>query len=200
MRPHFSITEHPQSEPLSYQQAADHLRVDSADDTIYIESLIPVAREHIENVTGRVGSTTTFSLVAGSWQSLMRDSRDYLLRIGRSPVQAVASVKYYAPGASTITTMSASDYRLMAAAEPAAIQKIGNDWPALDDRPDAVQIEFTAGHTPDNPAPVGYLHAMKMLVAHLYEERKPVAFTSCSEIPFTLQTLIEAQRIEGRFA
>jgi hypothetical protein len=88
----------------------------------------------------------------------------------------------------------------MAAAEPAAIQKIGNDWPALDDRPDAVQIEFTAGHTPDNPAPAGYLHAMKMLVAHLYEERKPVAFASCNEIPFTLQTLIEAQRIEGRFA
>jgi uncharacterized phiE125 gp8 family phage protein len=200
MRPHFSIIEHPKIEPLSYQQAADHLRVDSEDDMVYIESLISVAREHVEGVTGRVGSTSKFLLVAGSWQSLMRDSRDYLLRIGRSPVQSVASVKYYAPGASSLTTMSASDYRLMASAEPASIQKIGNDWPALDDRPDAVQIEFTAGHTPDNPSPSGYLHAMKMLVAHLYEERKPVAFTSCSEIPYSLQFLIEQQRIEGRFA
>jgi uncharacterized phiE125 gp8 family phage protein len=199
MRPYYSIVTQPENEPLSYAQAADHLRVDSGDDMAYIEALIPVAREYVESVTGRVGTTSTLLLAGGSWESLMRSGLPYLLRIGRNPVQSVTHIKYYAPDASTLTTMSANDYRVMTTAEPAIIQHVSDSWPVLHDRPDAVQIQFVAGHSHANPPPPGYMHAMKMLVAHLYEERKPVAFASCSEIPYSLQFLIEHQRIEGRF-
>jgi uncharacterized phiE125 gp8 family phage protein len=200
MRPFYSIVTQPESEPLSYAQAADHLRVDSQDDISYIDGLISVAREYVESVTGRVAFTSGFLVTAGSWQSLMRSGLPYLLRIGRSPVQSVTTIKYYAPDASTLTTLSADDYRVMTTAEPAIIQHVSDSWPVADDRPDAIQIEIVAGHDAANPPPAGYLHAIKMLVAHLYEERKPVAFTSCSEIPYSLQFLIEQQRIEGRFA
>lgn len=200
MRPHFATLTPPESEPLSYQSAADHLRVDSEADLQYIEALISVAREYVESVTGRVAYTQTLLVVGDSWKSLMRDRRDNLLRIGRSPVQSITSVKYYAPGATTLTTLSTSDYRAVLYAEPAMIQHLDNAWPELDDRPDAVQIEFVAGHSDDNPPPPGYLHAIRMLVAHLYEERKPIAFTSFNEIPYTLTYLIEMQRMDGRFA
>jgi uncharacterized phiE125 gp8 family phage protein len=200
MRPYYSIVTQPENEPLSYAQASDHLRVDSGDDMAYIEALIPVAREYVEVVTGRVGATSTLMVTGDSWLSLMRSGLPYLLRIGRSPVQSVTSIKYYEPDATTLTTLSADDYRVMTTAEPAIIQHVDNSWPALHDRPDAVQIQFVAGHSHANPPPAGYQHAIKMLVAHLYEERKPVAFTSCNEIPYSLQFLIEQQRIEGRFA
>lgn len=197
MRPHYSTTTAPDSEPLSYAQAADHLRVDSEDDMNYIEGLVAVAREYVESVTGRVARTTAMLVTADSWQALMRGN-DGILRIGRSPLQSVASVKYYAPDASALTTMSASDYRVITTAEPGMIQHV-SEWPEIDDRPDAVQIAFTAGHSDTAPPPPTYLHAIKMLVAHLYEERKPVAFASCAEIPYTLAHLIESQRMEGRF-
>jgi hypothetical protein len=74
-----------------------------------------------------------------------------------------------------------------------------DEWPDVDERPDAIQITFVAGHNEGNPPPATWKHAAKMLVAHLYEERKPVAFTSCQEIPFTLKNLIEHNRMEGRF-
>jgi hypothetical protein len=74
------------------------------------------------------------------------------------------------------------------------------DWPEVDDRADAIQIAFIAGQPDGCAAPAGWKHSVKMLVAHLYEERKPVAFASCSDIPYTLTALIESQRMEGRFA
>ena len=200
MHRHFTVLTQPSSEPLSYQSTAEHLRVDSDADIDYIEALIPVAREFVESATGRVAYTQTLLLVGGSWQSLMRDWKDNLLRIGRSPVQSISSIKYYAPDASTLTTMSTDDYRTILTAEPAIIQHVDEEWPAVHDRPDAIQIEFVAGHTDGNTPPPGYLHAIKMLVSHLYEERKPVAFTSCQNIPYTLSSLIEMQRIDGRFA
>jgi uncharacterized phiE125 gp8 family phage protein len=196
-RPFLSVVSQPENEPISYAQAADHLRVDSEDDIAYIEALIPVAREYVQEVTGRVGSTQTLLVTAASWESLMRKC-DCILRIGRSPVQSVSFIKYFAPDGVALTIMDTADYRVITVAEPAMIQRVDGSWPSVHDRPDAIQIQFIAGHSSANPPPPGYMHAIKMLVAHLYEERKPVAFASCNEIPFTLRNLIEMQRIEGR--
>jgi uncharacterized phiE125 gp8 family phage protein len=93
--------------------------------------------------------------------------------------------------------MDVADYRVMTAAEPAIIQHV-TTWPETALRIDAVQISFVAGHSDENPAPPGFLHAIKMLVAHLYEERKPIAFAMPKELPFSLAHLIDMQRVEGR--
>jgi hypothetical protein len=38
-----------------------------------------------------------------------------------------------------------------------------------------------------------------MLVANYYEQRMPVSFASVNEIPYTLKSLIESQKIGGNF-
>ena len=197
MRPHYSTISRPIPEAIDYAAAADHLRVDSAEDISYIEALIAVACDYVGEVTGRIGTPTTLLCVADSWAAL--GDAQGTIKLGRSPLVSVSAVKYYAPDATALTTMSADDYRIITTTEPGMLQPL-DSWPDVDDRADAIQITFVAGHSSGNPAPAIWKHAAKMLVAHLYEERKPVAFASCHEIPFTLQNLIEHSRIEGRFA
>jgi uncharacterized phiE125 gp8 family phage protein len=199
MRPYYSIVTPANNFPVSYQEAADQLRVDSMADMDYIDALIAVACEYVESVTGRVGSRSTWQATADSWDALTNERSDKTVRLARSPLVSVSSVKYYAPDGVALTTLSTNDYRVITASEPGMIQPV-DDWPEVDDRADAIQIQFLAGEADGCSPPAVWKHAVKMLVAHLYEERKPVAFASCQEIPFTLQNLIENQRIEGRFA
>lgn len=199
MRPHYYIAIQPALEAVSYKEAADQLRVDSAADTVYIEGLIGVAVEYVQAVTGRVGSKATWVCTADSWKSLTQGRTDQTVRIGRVPLVSVVSVQYYAPDSTSLTTLSTDDYRVITATEPGILQPV-DEWPEVDDRADAIQITFVAGQQDGCGAPPGWKHAVKMLTAHLYEERKPVAFASCNDIPFTLTYLIESQRMEGRFA
>lgn len=214
MRPQYSIVTQPAAEPITLSEASAHLRVDSADDATYITDLIPVAREYIESVTGRVSNATTFRLIAHSWQDLFAPA-EYrtpcyidpkyglagltlykIIPLFRTPLISISSVKYYAPDDAALTTMSGSDYRAITGAEPGLLQIVG-DLPSIDDRPDAIQIEFVAGASGSTSATDK--HAIKLLVGHLYENRMPIAFSSCHDIPFTLQTLIQNQKIGGYF-
>ena len=214
MRPQYSIVSQPISEPITYAQAADHLRVDSQADVNYITDLIPVAREYVDGLTGRVSAATTHKLTADSWQSLFegpsplgadfndpiygvmpRNGNQQVIPLWRTPLVSVSSVKYYANGDTVLTTMDTADYIVVTGSEPGRIQ-ILDGLPALDDRIDAVQITFIAGNATPNAV---HRHAIKLMVAHLYETRTPIAFASAVEIPHTLKDLITNQKTGGFF-
>ena len=113
MLPQYSITVNPYSEPISLAQASDHLRVDSTDDQSYISDLISVAREYFDSVTGRASAETTYLLTAESWGGLFNCPSTYEIPIFRSPLASVSSVQYYASGATVLTTMPTTDYRVI---------------------------------------------------------------------------------------
>jgi uncharacterized phiE125 gp8 family phage protein len=210
MRPHYQLVTAPIDEPVSYDEASQHLRVDSTDDKDYILGLIGVAREYADSITGRSSALSTWKASAATWDDLFgieRDSFDFVrfqsgpvnaIKLFRTPLVSVSSVKYYAPDAGSMTTMSANDYRVITSTEPGQVQITGS-LPAVEDRPDAIQITFVAGYSLPRQSPQGLRHAIKMIVANLYENRQPVAFSSCNEIPFTLQTLLENQKTGGWF-
>ena len=196
MLPQYSITVNPYSEPISLAQASDHLRVDSTDDQSYISDLISVAREYFDSVTGRASAETTYLLTAESWGGLFNCLSTYEIPIFRSPLASVSSVQYYASGATVLTTMPTTDYRVITGAEPGRIQ-LASSPPAVDDRIDAIQITFVAGN--DCP-PAMSKHAIKMLVSNYYDQRAPIVTgTIATEIPYTLKSLIENQKIGGYF-
>ncbi len=195
MRPQYSTTVAPHSEPITLSQASDHLRVDSTDDQSYISDLISVAREYFDSVTGRASAETTYLLTAESWGDLFNCPATYEIPIFRTPLASVSSVQYYAPDATTLTTMATTDYRVVTGAEPGRIQLVSSP-PSVDDRIDAIQITFIAGN---NCPPAMSKHAIKMLTANYYDQRAPIAFASTTEIPYTLKSLIENQKIGGYF-
>ena len=196
MRPQYSTTVEPHSEPITLAQASDHLRVDSTDDQSYISDLISVAREYFDSVTGRASAETTYLLTAESWWDLVACPSTYEIPIFRSPLASVASVQYYASGDTVLTTMPTTDYRVITGAEPGRIQLVSSP-PAVEDRIDAIQITFIAGN---NCPPAMSKHAIKMLVSNYYDQRAPIVTgTIATEIPYTLKAIIENQKIGGNF-
>jgi len=213
MRPQYSILADVSTEPVTYADAAAHLRVDSTDDTEYINGLVSVAREYVDSLTGRVSAAMTWQVTAERWEDLFRQPDDaspwldprfgltgqrgssYVIPLEKTPLVSVSSVEYYAPGEDTLTTLSGSLYRVVTAAEPGAIQ-LTQAPPAVDDRVDAITIEFVSGTA--SPTAV-QKHAIHLMVAHLYENRMPVAFASCHELPFSLRALITNQKTGGWF-
>lgn len=205
MHPHYSIVTSATSEPLTLDQATDHVRIDSTDDLAYLNSLVSVAREYIDSITGRVSVSTTFKVVAPSWHALINGYDEaliipqrniYSIPVFRAPLVSVSSVKYYAPDSEDLTTVTSTDYRVIIGTEIGYVQ-FKETPPTHEDRPDAVQIEFVAGYSAPCNVPPILAHAQKMVVAHLYENRMPAAFSSVSEIPYTLKAMIENQKIGG---
>lgn len=214
MRPQYTIVEGTPAAPLDLEAITDHLRVDSTDDLAYINSLVAVAREYVDSVTGKSSLAVTWKVIAESWQDLFDDApkrgvsfidprlglsdivgSDYVIPLHRSPLVSVASIKYYAPDDAAQTTLATSAYRVVTAAEPGLVQLVASP-PSVDDRVDAIEIQFTAGSTPTNVQ----RHAINLMVAHLYENRVPVNVGNIvNEVPFSLRALITNQKTGGWF-
>ena len=201
MTPHYQLVAAPLSEPVSYDQVAEHVRVDSVEDMEYLSGLIAVAREYVESVTGRASVSGTWRVVAPSWAHLIDRNwyAPHSIPLYRSPLVSVSSVKYYANGSEAPTTVSSTAYRVITGTEPGIVQFLETP-PTHEDRPDAVQIEFVAGYSDSDLTPAVLRHAIKLVAAHLYENRVPIAFAQSYEIPFTLKTLLENQKTGGWIA
>jgi uncharacterized phiE125 gp8 family phage protein len=195
MRPQYSIATQPDSESITLEQVTAHVRVDSTDDQEYIIGLIGVARELVDSITGRVSMTSGWTLTAATWADLFEGSCD-TAKIYRTPLASVAFVKYYPADGGALATMSSGDYRAITGYEPGLIQFTG-DLPALDDRPDAIQISFTAGYANSDLTPAVHKHAQKVLVADMYDQRSSIAFGQPYEIKPVLRNLLENQKVEG---
>lgn len=196
MRQHYSIITQPIVEPISYDEAADHVRIDSTDDVELVRSLVSVAREMIDGVTGLASTRATFRLVADSWDTI-RDRRQasfFQIPIYRTPLVSVQSVKYYDTD-NTLQTVSVDDYSVITTTQPGCIFFPETPDCAFD-RPDAVQVEFTAGHVdPCDVSPM-HRHAIKMMVHHLYEQRG-IIDSAKAEIPWTITAIINQIKVGG---
>lgn len=208
MRPHYTLTTAATTEPLTLGQVTSHVRIDSNDDLEYLQDLIAVAREYVDSITGRVSIQSTWKVTAPSWHAMINGddnrlwipSRNvYAMPLYRTPLVSVSSVKYYAPDASSQTTIASTEYNVITGTEPGIVQ-FKDAPPSVDDRPDAVEINFVAGYADSCATPPGLKHAQKMIVAHLYENRLPVSFASFSNLPFSLYALLEDQKVGGWIA
>lgn len=197
---HYTRTSTPQ-EPIALGDALTFLRAAGGpEDTATVASLISVAREFTEMFTGRALCSGTFLLVCDGWaeKAGWTASLGDTITLDRSPLASVQSVKYYADGETSLTTLTAgTDYIVITGTTPGRVQFL-IDPPALAERPDAVQIEFTAGVTSPANVPPTLIHAVRLLVAHFYELRTPVNVGNIvNDIPFGLRHLLESQRVSG---
>ncbi len=80
----------PITEPITLDEAKQHLRIDGNDDDILIMSLIKQAREWCEAYQNRKYATQTLELVLDCFPKI-----GYIEFTSCSPVQSVESIKYY---------------------------------------------------------------------------------------------------------
>lgn len=177
----------PAQEPVSLTEAKLHLRVTFTDEDTLISSLIAAARQWIEEQTYRQLVTATWDLVLDEFPS-----GGGPIRIPRAPLQSVTSITY-TDTAGAAQTLSSSLYAVSATRQPGLIRPAyGQVWPEAQDKPDAVTVRFVAGYGVANEVPDLLKAGVKLLIGQWYEFREPVIPASVSEVPLTVQRIVQS--------
>lgn len=151
------------SEPVTTDQAKDHLRVTTSDDDSYIDELVSAARNYIETVTGR-------SMLEQTWLATFDYTEFSCIYLPRPPLIAVTQVQYRDNVDGTLQTEASSTYEVNSLEEPAVIEF--EDLPEYDPaKQNPLQVTFTSGYT---TVPRELVHAIKLLVSHWYRSRSSV--------------------------
>jgi uncharacterized phiE125 gp8 family phage protein len=182
----------PAIEPVSLAEAKEHLRVDFDDDS-YITGLITGAREYCESFQNRAYITQVWEMSLDYWPE------QNIIEVPKGSLQTINCVKYKNSDGFEITLLNNSDYVYSARGFLGRLTPAyGKSWPSFAPYPlDAVVIEFTCGYgDTSDKVPVKVIQAMKMLIAHWYENRVPIDSKTVSrEIEFAVTALLSQDRI-----
>ena len=174
----------PAAEPLTTAQAKAHLVIDSSftDDDTLIDSYIKAARQHVEDVTGRQIYTATWVL--------RMDAFPPTILLPKPPLSSITSLAYVDSAGSAQTLTADEDYSLDAYSVPARIVPyVGCSWPSTYGHINDVTVTYVAGYgTSESSFPAPILHAMRLLIADLYEHREE----SVVQISITARRAVDA--------
>jgi hypothetical protein len=176
----------PAVEPISLDEARQHLRLDSMHDDDLVTQLVTSARSMVEMHLGRVLITQTLlwtmsqdppsgalpllpmpllvlPVILSAPQIMNKP-----LELPRCPVQSVSGVTHTSMDG-TVETLAPTDYTVDLALDPARLRL---HWATVPRYMQHIQVTFVAGYGPagsDVPAPI--LAAIKLWLAFLYEQR-----------------------------
>lgn len=176
------LTVVPTVEPVSLEEAKDHLRVDSADDNVLITSLITTARRFIESQTGK-------ALIDQTWE-LRLDKAGETVLIPKAPLSVVSKIEVISESGVT-TEVSSSLYDSDTPDDsPGRVKlKEGCTWP--DHRGfDSFIVTFIAGYgAAATDVPDELKQGMLQLIGHYYDGRQG------EELPSGVEALINLHKI-----
>lgn len=186
----YKIIAQPSCEPLTLQEAKDHLRVDATytDSDNLISAHIMAARRWAERFMSRALVTQRWKYIGDSFPgpsqigipygTLYSNPRHAIL-LERSPVQSVDAITYIDTGG-VQQAMLASDYVVDLVSEPCRITPVfGKIWPITLPQIGSVEVDFTCGYGAFNtatppawvgePIPEDIKSALKLYVEALYD-------------------------------
>lgn len=167
-----SLVTGPTVEPLSLQEAKDHLRVSIADDDGLIAGYILAARRYAENYTRRVLCSSTWDYtIDRCWPWKCVDGyMTHRIELPIPPLQSVSSISYVDIDGAT-QTLSASDYVVKIDDTFGIIEPAYNaTWPDLRHQLSAATVRFIAGYDGDVPDEI---RTAIMLHVEILHDRNP---------------------------
>lgn len=177
----------PAAEPLSLAEAKAFLRVEHNDDDDVIGALIASARIHVEAQTRRALVSQSWRLVLDAWPAEGR------LSVRPAPLQALSAARVY-DGGGEATTLDLQNFVV----DTAGSQLTFAPW-ALAQPGRAVagiELDVMAGYgdtAADVPEPLR--QAVRLLVAHWYENRGLATLGAVTVLPATVAALIAPYRM-----
>lgn len=152
----------PTVEPVTLQEAKEHLRLDTDAHDAMLQVQIQAAREQVEMFTRR-------QLVTATWQ-LTLPAFPPLVTFPYPPLHEVVTVQYLDP-AGLLQTLPETSYTVRTDVEPGQMFPApGASWPATQSSAQAVQIAFAAGYGATGAAvPARARQAILLLVGDFYE-------------------------------
>lgn len=179
----------PSAEPITTADLKTHCRVDISDDDTYIAALGVVARRHVENVTG-------LKLINATWDVYYSTFGNEMV-MPFAPLGSITSVKYY-DTAGTQQTLASSVYESGSRYGVPSIRLAYNQtWPAFRGHDDDVVCRVVFGYgSAGTSVPGELLHAIKLIVGHLYENREPVNIGNIvNTLPMAVDALLAPFKI-----
>ena len=179
---------------VSQAEAKLHLRVSQDDDNTYIDNLIMVAQQTIENYCNILLMRTTVIQRGDCWVDV---SSLYFSPIKNSGNASITHIKYF-DGDNVQQTWAASDYIVDVYSQPVRIGLApGISLPGLANRIDAIEVKYTIGGNSASSIPMALKQACLILVGQWYENRQEaVVGRSVGVIPMTARYLMEPYKIQ----
>lgn len=179
---------------LTLEEVKAQLVVDAGDDDILIQGLIDAAISYLDGPTGVLGRC----LSSQTWRQDF-DLFDCELELPLAPVTSIDSVKYDDPSG-TEQTVDPANYRLLTGGRGSFVRfKAGFTFPSLSVNYPSVRVQYVVGYAatndtpPKSTVPAAIKNAIKLLVAHWYENRETVVVgrgAAAVEVPFAVSTLL----------
>jgi len=178
----------PAAEPVTSAEVKSQLSITGTDHDTRITRLIALAREYVENYTGRALITQTWDYFSEVFTSK--------IVLPKSPLQSVTTLKYTDTDG-TQQTLGASLYTVNTNADSGYIIPAYNeDWPDTRDVPDAVEIRIVCGYgDASTDVPDVYRHAMLLLIGNWFENTEETQPFSINKISFGVNALLDQHRV-----
>ncbi len=174
---------------LSLAEAKTHLNITFATDDTLITAYIGAATQYCEQYCVRKLINQTWYLYLDEWPV------GSFLEMPFGTLQSITSIKYYDVD-DTEYTFSSGDYTVDTASVPGrVVLKYNETWPTESLRPDnPILIEYVTGYgaAQANIPDENIIHALKMMVAHFYENREPLYISTNSNTVTPLPMAVDA--------
>ncbi len=153
----------PSAEPWTVAEAKSFLRVEHGDDDTIIAALIAAARGHVEALTRRALLTQSWRLVLDRWP------RDGRIALNMAPLRSLTAARVYDaannPASIDVETFVV-DTAANAIASPCWSLPVPGRFSA------GIELDLQLGYGPNSSdVPDVLRHAIRMLIAHWYENR-----------------------------
>lgn len=179
----------PKVEPVSLAEAKTQARVDGEADDAYIQGLISVARQYVED-------QLDITLLTTVWEASYDLFPVWAIVLPRPMLQSANITVTYrlGDGQTSTRTSAAGDFRVDTRTVPGRIYPNWSEtWPAVRGDENSVVVNFTAGYGDDGTSvPPVCRHLIMALVAHWYDSRQIVATGNYGTVPKTFETLLAA--------
>jgi uncharacterized phiE125 gp8 family phage protein len=154
--------------PITATEAKLWCRIDTATEDTIVDSLIKLATDEAEALSGRALVSRTYDLTLDQWQLGMDAD---VIKLPYPPTVSVTSVKY-TTAAGVLTTLAATEYTLVTATTPAyLVPAIGTTWPTDLRDFSPIVIRYVAGYGAATAVPDAYKRLVAALVGLDWEAR-----------------------------
>jgi uncharacterized phiE125 gp8 family phage protein len=166
--------------PVSVEQLKRSLRIEHSDQDELLQDLLDAAVEESQNATGRQYARATFVAYIDGSELGAQGSGE--IEIEKGPVDAIASVKYYAPGAAVLTALEPEKYQLDNS-ELTARLRFPESFSADAEKMNSVEIEFACGWADAASVPKDLVSAIILRASEMYlnSENGAVKYNTAAE-------------------
>ncbi len=190
------ITTNTTGEVVTLEEIKQHLRLEvgETEEDEYLKALRAAAVDRAESITNRKLLTQSYYYYRNEWPC--EDS----FELPYAPLASVPSSGIvYKKSTGNSTTFSSTAWEYDSVSEPGRIclKTFGDSWPAYTlYAVNPIKVQMNVGYGDQSTEmPSGIRLAVKMLVAHWYENREATVAQSLSDVPHGVTALLQPYRI-----